>query len=80
MKYAMKNSGVLHERRRERLVAFTRNRLAKQIRERGGSASELAFAKEVLSTALTIGFARRFATHKRATLIAKDIENDSPAF
>lgn len=64
-----------HERRRERLVAFTRNRLTKQIVERGGSASELAFAKEVLNVeALTIGFARRFATYKRATLIAKDIE------
>lgn len=64
-----------HERRRERLVAFTRNRLAKQIIERGGSSSELSFAKEVLNVeALTIGFARRFATYKRATLIAKDIE------
>jgi starch phosphorylase len=64
-----------HERRRERLVAFTRNRLTKQIVGRGGSTSELAFAKEVLNVeALTIGFARRFATYKRATLIAKDIE------
>ncbi len=64
-----------HERRRERLVAFARSRLTKQIVERGGSASELAFAKEVLDVqALTIGFARRFATYKRATLIARDIE------
>ncbi len=64
-----------HERRRERLVAFTRSRLTKQIIERGGSASELSFAKEVLNVeALTIGFARRFATYKRATLIARDIE------
>ena len=64
-----------HERRRERLVAFARNRLTKQIIERGGSAIELAFAKEVLDVqALTIGFARRFATYKRATLIARDIE------
>ncbi|TSA30758.1 MAG: glycosyltransferase family 1 protein [Ignavibacteriales bacterium] len=64
-----------HERRRERLVAFARNRLIKQITERGGSASELAFAKEVLDVqALTIGFARRFATYKRATLIFKDVD------
>ncbi|PKL83310.1 MAG: alpha-glucan phosphorylase [Ignavibacteriae bacterium HGW-Ignavibacteriae-3] len=64
-----------HERRRERLVAFARNRLTRQIVQRGGSASELASAKEVLDVqALTIGFARRFATYKRATLIAKDIE------
>jgi glycogen phosphorylase len=64
-----------HERRRERLVAFARNRLAQQIKERGGSASELAFAKEVLDVqALTIGFARRFATYKRATLIFSDLD------
>lgn len=64
-----------HERRRERLVAFARNRITRQIIERGGSASELAFAKEVLDVqALTIGFARRFATYKRANLIARDLE------
>jgi starch phosphorylase len=75
-----------HERRRERLVAFARSRLTKQIIERGGSASELAFAKEVLDVqALTIGFSRRFASYKRATLIARDIERlasilGNPAF
>jgi starch phosphorylase len=64
-----------HERRRERLVAFARNRLRKQIISQGGSASEIEMAKEVLdSSALTIGFARRFATYKRATLILSDVE------
>jgi starch phosphorylase len=64
-----------HERRRERLVAFARNRLKKQIMQRGGSASEINAAKEVLDAqALTIGFARRFATYKRANLIFRDIE------
>ncbi|MBI1937728.1 MAG: alpha-glucan family phosphorylase [Ignavibacteriales bacterium] len=64
-----------HERRRERLVAFARKRLVKQVVARGGSASEIASAKEVLDAqAITIGFARRFATYKRATLIFKDIE------
>ncbi|MFH1196546.1 MAG: alpha-glucan family phosphorylase [bacterium] len=64
-----------HERRRERLVAFCRNRLKQQIIARGGSAAEINMAKEVLNvTALTIGFARRFATYKRATLIARDVE------
>ena len=64
-----------HERRRERLVAFARNRLRDQIMDRGGSASEIASAKEILdASALTIGFARRFATYKRAALIFKDIE------
>lgn len=64
-----------HERRRERLVAFARNRLRKQILSRGGSQIELEKAKEVLdSTALTIGFARRFATYKRGNLIFRDLE------
>jgi len=64
-----------HERRRERLVAFARRRLAKQIKARGGSQAELTMASEVLNpNALTIGFARRFATYKRATLIFRDVE------
>ncbi len=64
-----------HERRRERLVAFARKRLRKQIIARGGSASELAVAKEALNPqALTIGFARRFATYKRANLFLRDVE------
>jgi starch phosphorylase len=64
-----------HERRRERLVAFARNRLSKQIKSLGGSQEVLATATEVLDpSALTIGFARRFATYKRATLIFHDID------
>ncbi len=64
-----------HERRRERLVAFARRRLNRQIRNRGGSQEELAAAREVLDpSVLTIGFARRFATYKRATLIFRDID------
>lgn len=64
-----------HERRRERLVAFTRRRLRKQLTARGLTSAEIAAADEVLDPeALTIGFARRFATYKRATLIFKDKE------
>ena len=64
-----------HERRRERLVAFARRRLKRQIKNRGGSQEELATAAEILDpNALTIGFARRFATYKRATLIFRDID------
>ncbi len=59
-----------HERRRERLVAFTRLRLRKQLEHRGASQSEILDADEVLDpNALTIGFGRRFATYKRATLL-----------
>lgn len=63
-----------HERRRERLVAFTRKRLMRQVEQRGGSARDVEKARGVLSTrSLTIGFARRFATYKRASLILHDL-------
>lgn len=64
-----------HERRRERLVAFARRRLLEQLVRRGAPASEIEDAEDVLdSRALTIGFARRFATYKRATLFLRDPE------
>jgi starch phosphorylase len=64
-----------HERRRERLVTFTRARLREQLLRRGAPATEVAMADEVLNPeALTIGFARRFAAYKRADLIFRDVE------
>jgi glycogen phosphorylase len=62
-----------HERRRERLVAFARRRLRAQRRRRGAGEAELRAADEVLDPqALTIAFARRFATYKRALLLFRD--------
>jgi starch phosphorylase len=64
-----------HERRRERLVAFARHRLRVQLERRGVPRSEVDMADEVLDPSiLTIGFARRFATYKRADLLLKDHE------
>jgi glycogen phosphorylase len=64
-----------HERRRERLVSFSRLRLKAQLQKRGAPPSEIATAEEVLDPeALTIGFARRFATYKRAALLLRDAE------
>ncbi len=64
-----------HERRRDRLVAFVRRRLRQQLEYRGATLTELEAADEVLDPgALTIGFARRFATYKRATLLLRDPE------
>ena len=64
-----------HERRRERLVAFARRRLARQLEQRAVSQRDVERARGVLNTrALTIGFARRFATYKRATLLLQDLE------
>jgi glycogen phosphorylase len=64
-----------HERRREHLVAFVRDRLRVQMGRRGTSASDIARIDEILDPeALTIGFARRFATYKRATLLMRNQE------
>lgn len=64
-----------HERRRERLVAFTRRRLRQQLIRRGAPSKEILLAGEVLNPeALTIGFSRRFATYKRGNLIFRDPE------
>ncbi len=64
-----------HVRRRERLIAFTRERLKMQLQRQGAPQYEIDEADEVLDPdALTIGFARRFATYKRATMIFSDLE------
>jgi len=64
---------AVKRRQRERLVIFTRKRLRAQILKRGGATSELVKAEEVLQPdVLTIGFARRFATYKRAYLLFMD--------
>lgn len=63
-----------HERCRSDLVVFVREHLQKTLRLRGASPAEIAAAEDVLDpTVLTIGFARRFATYKRATLFLRDI-------
>jgi len=62
-----------HERRRERLVAAARRRVVRQLEQRGALDHEIHLAGEALNTtALTIGFARRFAPYKRATLLLRD--------
>jgi starch phosphorylase len=64
-----------HERRRQNLVALARKRFREQLEMRGVPRAEQARAEEVLNPhALTIGFARRFAAYKRATLILRDKE------
>ena len=64
-----------HERQRERLVAYTRRRLRRQMEERGASSSDIVEAGAVLDPeVLTIVSARRFATYKRANLILRDLQ------
>ena len=57
------------------LIAFARRRAQEQAERRGEAPETLQELGKVLSPdALTIGFARRFATYKRANLILADIE------
>jgi starch phosphorylase len=63
-----------HRRRKRRLIAFVRDRAAVSATERNAPSSEIKRLQEVLDPeALTIGFARRFATYKRATLLFRDL-------
>jgi starch phosphorylase len=58
------------EQARERLVTFVRRRLKQAAAGRGLTGSDVAWTDEVLDPrVLTVGFARRFATYKRATLL-----------
>jgi len=66
---------LVHQRCKEQLIVFTRNRLKAQMQRRGTYHTELNHAEEVLDPeALTIGFARRFTTYKRGNLLLKDPE------
>lgn len=58
-----------------RLINFIRNRLVQQARRRNEPDAAIERAMNALDLgALTIGFARRFATYKRAGLILQDVE------
>lgn len=60
---------------RARLVNFSRKRAAADARRRGEDGDIVSAMESALDPhALTIGFARRFATYKRANLILRDLE------
>jgi starch phosphorylase len=64
-----------HEHRRHRLIAWTRRQLRKQLEARGMNPQQVHDACDGLSdNALTVGFARRFATYKRGNLFLRDPE------
>lgn len=64
-----------HELCRSHLVVAVRDRLTRSMRDRGALVRELSEAQECLDPfVLTIGFARRFATYKRATLFLHDLD------
>jgi glycogen phosphorylase len=58
------------EQARERMVGIVRQRLQTSKLAQGLSVSDVAWTNEVLDPKMiTVGFARRFATYKRATLL-----------
>ncbi len=58
-----------------RLLEFVRQRAAEQAARHGDSKEKMQHLGRALSPdALTVGFARRFATYKRANLILADLE------
>lgn len=62
-------------RLRARLVHEARRRLLAQARRQGlGPEAEADACRVLREDALTLGFARRFATYKRATLLFSDVE------
>lgn len=66
---------LVHRERKHQLVEFVRDRVARQYLRHGEGPQRLEVASRLLDPeALTIGFARRFATYKRATLIFRDLE------
>jgi glycogen phosphorylase len=57
------------------LLQFVRRRVSRQCRRRGESDEAVEMARNLLDpNVLTIGFARRFATYKRADLVLTDLE------
>ena len=62
-----------HTTQKHRLMRFVRVRNARQVARHGGSTSDLRRVQALLNpTALTLGFARRFAPYKRADLLFCD--------
>ncbi len=65
----------VHSRRRQRLIAWVRWYLREQLEKQGISDASIRETLDQLSPdAFTIGFARRFATYKRGTLLMRDRE------
>ncbi len=64
-----------HQSRKEKLLNLVKENVTNRLRKSGVNYDEIREITSKLNpNALTIGFARRFATYKRATLIFKDLE------
>lgn len=64
-----------HNRAKDEMIALVRERVVSQLMRVGAGPAEVNAAASALDPqALIIGFARRFATYKRATLLFRDPE------
>jgi starch phosphorylase len=64
----------MHRKRKRRMVTYVRERAVASALQRKASAAEVRRLSDVLDPdVFTIGFARRFATYKRATLVFRDV-------
>ena len=65
----------VHKDRKIKLIKFVKDSTTERLRRAGYNYEEInEIVSKLNPDALTIGFARRFATYKRATLIFKDLE------
>lgn len=66
---------IIRQTLKKRLVEFLTKRVERRLERIATPSEEIEAAGKALNPdALTIGFARRFATYKRATLIFRDVE------
>ena len=65
----------VHNERKVKLLKLVKENTTERLRRSGYSYEDITeIVSKINPNALTIGFARRFATYKRATLIFKDLE------
>ncbi len=65
----------VRQRARERMIVWCRRKIREQLKRRGAAQDEADGAAAALDPSiLTIGFARRFATYKRATLLLRNLD------
>ena len=64
-----------HSALKNLMIGFARRRVSRQCRRRGETDDTIETARNLLNPdVLTIGFARRFATYKRANLLFSDLD------
>lgn len=64
-----------HNKRKEKLLSLVKENITRRFKSAGTSYEQIKeLVPDLRTDVLTIGFARRFATYKRATLIFKDLE------